>query len=323
MIENMLNINGRGYGLDSDGDSYEKELIFASSVLSSGKQYYRFVYIVFRDTASSDTTHGYLGIALCNANGSFITTSGGRSAWTSGYASNGDKITVRSLLYVPTGQSWTTCHNVYPTIDGSFAQMIITSANKVFNNAMAQSVTGTYEMNAVRIQTTSGSAWSTIPMVWTETADNANEIVKRAQSLSHLKYWYGGAGQKATQSLLNSLAASYPSIYTTSYKTKCRTDITNGESVGDCSYLVNYAYGTASIGNHGSGSSEIANKYSLYGTPGSVTPKDGMILWRSGHVGIYYNGTVIELKGIDYDYRTAAYKAGEWKKILYDKNRSY
>lgn len=327
MLENMLNIIGRGYGVNNDGNTYEKELYFASSVLKNDANYYRFVYVVFRDTDTSQSTHGYLGIAHCNSNGSFKTSSGGRSAWASGYASNGNKITISCLLYIPTGQSWTLAHDVYPTIDPSFATMVTTNAAKVYREAMAAASTGTYEMNASIIQTKASSPWTSIPMVWAENDESPNEIVKRARSLSHLVYWYGGAGQTANQALLDSLTASYPSTYNdtnNNYITKCKADIKAGKQVGDCSYLVNYAYGKASPGNHGSGSGAIANSYSLYGVPGSITPKDGMILWKAGHVGIYWDNKVIELRGIDYDYKEDAYdlKRG-WKKILYDKNISY
>lgn len=141
------------------------------------------------------------------------------------------------------------------------------------------------------------------------------QAVQRAQELKNYKYWYGGKGQVASVSLAKQLKAQNPSVWTDSYYQKAIKDVDGTTRVGDCSYLVCYAYNISQIGSY-----QIAESFDEY----NGDPENGMVLWRPGHVGIYNKGKVIELKGIDYDYMDSNdYKKDEWKKILRNKVVKY
>lgn len=136
-----------------------------------------------------------------------------------------------------------------------------------------------------------------------------DDICRKALSYKTYVYWYGAKGQKCTQALLNQLASQYPGIYTVPYVRKCRDDILQKRQAIDCSGLVCKSYGIKDV--------------STYGMPALFrechgTPANGMICWRTSHCGIYYNGKVIEARGIDYDVTdTRAYKPENWEKVLY------
>lgn len=135
------------------------------------------------------------------------------------------------------------------------------------------------------------------------------EIVKRALRYKNFVYWYGAKGQRCTQALLNQLAGLYPGIYTLTYVRKCRDDIQAGKWAVDCSGLVCLAYGCEQIGT-----AQMLQKFHVW----QGSPADGMIVWKDGHCGIYYNGRVIEARGIDYDITTSRkYIKKQWQKVLY------
>lgn len=139
-----------------------------------------------------------------------------------------------------------------------------------------------------------------------------SEIVKRAKSLSGVKYWYGGKGETATADLAKRLQKENPSVWTDSYYNKAIKDI--GCKVGDCSYLVCYAYDISNISSYG-----IREKFSVW----NKKPLNGMILWRKGHVAIYADGKALQLKGIDYDYVEKDYPVDAYTAVLYDPSVDY
>lgn len=141
-----------------------------------------------------------------------------------------------------------------------------------------------------------------------------NEICLRAAELKNDKYWYGAKNEIATVALANRLRSENPSVWTYSYYNKALKDVDGKTKVCDCSGLVCYAYKIGELSSYG-----IQDKYPAW----NGTPKDGMILWRKGHVGIYEDGHVHELKGIDYDYRFSPYVASEWSAVLYDESVDY
>lgn len=143
---------------------------------------------------------------------------------------------------------------------------------------------------------------------------NWKEITDRAKSLSGYKYWYGGKGQTATPELARSLAAANPGTWTDSYLRKALRDCNGTNKVADCSYLVCYAYDIPQIGSW-----QIKEKFKKW----MGKPKSGMILWRPGHVAIYDEGTVHQMKGIDYDYYDEPYVKNEWEAVLYDEAVDY
>lgn len=142
-----------------------------------------------------------------------------------------------------------------------------------------------------------------------------SEILRRAHELEGYCYWYGGKRNRCTQALLNEFAKQYKNIYTATYIAKCKVDIANNRWCVDCSGLVCYAYNRPNIGSY-----QMPEKYSKW----TGTPRNGMILHRNGHVGLYENGFVLEARGIDYDVtNTRKYIASEWQNVLYDPSVDY
>ena len=142
-----------------------------------------------------------------------------------------------------------------------------------------------------------------------------NDIIKNALWYRNYVYWYGAKGEECTYKLLNTLSALYPGIYTTTYKQKCMIDIRNGKHAIDCSGLVCRAYGISNISTY-----EMPKYFAEYTGP----IKNGMIVWRPNHVGLYYNGKVLEARGIDYDITdTRTYKKLDWKRVYIKPDVNY
>ncbi len=122
----------------------------------------------------------------------------------------------------------------------------------------------------------------------------AAELVAWAESILGTPYVYGMKYQVLTQSLLNSLAASYPSTFTSSYIKKAQAFI--GQICVDCSGVISACTGTE---RNSSGYKSTAIE-----TVAISKLDDTMIgwgLWKSGHIGVYIgNGYLIEARGIDY-----------------------
>lgn len=141
-----------------------------------------------------------------------------------------------------------------------------------------------------------------------------SEIISRATSFRGYKYWYGGKGEIATVALAKRLKQENPTVWTDSYYNKAIKDVNGENRVADCSCLVCKAYNIGNVGSY-----FIGEKYPQH----KGEPKTGMILWRKGHVGIYDNGIVHQMKGIDYDYYDEPYNAAAWVKVLYDTSVNY
>lgn len=123
---------------------------------------------------------------------------------------------------------------------------------------------------------------------------NAISILDNIMSLQikNVKYWYGAKGQLATIELANMLRKNNPSVWNDYYYNKAISMIDGKTIVGDCSYLICYAYGVPQIG-----SSQIKEQsISCTNIDGKLF--DGAVLWKQGHVGIYINGIVCHLKNI-------------------------
>lgn len=128
-------------------------------------------------------------------------------------------------------------------------------------------------------------------------------------------YWYGGKDKKCSITLLTQLSSLYPNIYNKQYISKCKVDIYNNKWCLDCSGFVCKVYGKPMVGT-----SQFDSVFNVY----NGSPKNGMIVWRPNHCGIYYNGKVIEAANKSLGviaYRT--YEPQKWKKIYYDKSVDY
>lgn len=142
-----------------------------------------------------------------------------------------------------------------------------------------------------------------------------NDIVENALSYTDRVYWYGGKDEKCTDLLLRTLSNLYPRIYTPAYIAQCKIDIANGKRCIDCSGLVCRAYDVVDMSTY-----SMPDHFAKW----NKKPLNGMILWSMNHCGIYYNGKVIEARGIAKDVTTDRdYIAGNWGAVLYDKDVDY
>lgn len=121
-----------------------------------------------------------------------------------------------------------------------------------------------------------------------------NGLVKFCKSKLKTPYVYGMKGDELTTDKLNSLAKTYPSMFTKTYKEKAKKFI--GKKCTDCSGLIGWYTG------------KYLSSSGLYSSAKEHNPIKtvdkaplGAILWKSGHVGVYIgDGYCIEAKGIDY-----------------------
>lgn len=114
----------------------------------------------------------------------------------------------------------------------------------------------------------------------------AEEGTKIAKSMmSGFRYLYGGNGQNYTKSLVNQLAKQYPSKYTAEIKKEALKDADKGFKAGDCSYFVCKAIGIARTD-----SATLKKKATKAFEITKANAKEGMILWKSGHVAYIGDG---------------------------------
>lgn len=135
---------------------------------------------------------------------------------------------------------------------------------------------------------------------------NGKEIVRRARGLHDYAYWYGGKGEIASVELADRLKKENPGVWTNAYYKSAMSDVAAKRRVGDCSFLVCYAYQIGMISSY-----KIKESFKEFNSP-----KDGMVLWRPGHVAIYDDGRVIELASQAVDFRIKKYNKSEWSAIL-------
>lgn len=311
------------HGNDDDDDDeiveFLSDILYTSTpFISDDGTVYRFVVAYHRDDDRSFSVLETAGIAVCDKTGKLANSF---SVYESLYNADigiGNRGYQAYKLYQQTLNSdiWYTLVQKRPQLDPDMYRDICNSGNRIYSAAIKGATEISTGGTMIRWTTTTAYLDKS-PLTWDITSADASGIVTRARSLSSHVYWYGGAGQTATVTLANSLKASYPSVWTDIYYQKAMGDI--GKSVADCSYLVNYAYNKASPGNHGAGTSSYLALYSRW----TGSPKNGMILWRSGHTGIYADGKSIEMSGIDTDYAERDYDASSWSAILYDPNIEY
>lgn len=138
------------------------------------------------------------------------------------------------------------------------------------------------------------------------------------------KYWYGTCWYAADEALLLRKQKQYPAHYTAGRMSTYRKHIAEGRMVCDCVGLIKGFFWT------GNGAHE--NKYRAGNCPDTsangiiklceetggmdTLPEErGIIVWRSGHVGVYVgNGKVIEARGYKYGVVRTDVTARGWQK---------
>ena len=150
-------------------------------------------------------------------------------------------------------------------------------------------------------------------------------MVEYARARLGTPYFYGAKIPEGalTERKMSTMHARYPKVVTTSYMAKARRKGQVGKVNVDCSGLI-AGYRQLNIGS-----------YQLYQTAYTRMPIEkindfapGVVLWKSGHVGVYIgkvNGVpmCIEAKGINYGTVMTKVSATKWVYGLTFKNMDY
>ena len=124
-------------------------------------------------------------------------------------------------------------------------------------------------------------------------------------------YWYGTHCHDCTTALLKRKAAQYPAHYTAARMPRYRADIEAGKKCADCIGLIKgymwtdeetgkMRYGSNGCPDRGAnGMFSYAKQRGLkWGIINTLPECPGLILWRSGHVGVYIGGgKLVEARG--------------------------
>jgi hypothetical protein len=132
-------------------------------------------------------------------------------------------------------------------------------------------------------------------------------LVRWALSWVGRRYWYGTCCYDCTKSLLDRKTTQYPSHYTAARRARYEKDIANKDKCADCIGLIkgymwtDEATGKQSYGSNGCkdyGANGMRDAAKEKGTIATLPEIPGLILWKSGHVGVYIGGgEVVEAKG--------------------------
>ena len=136
-------------------------------------------------------------------------------------------------------------------------------------------------------------------------------------------YWYGTYGKRCTKALYDEKKRQYPEQYTASRENGYMTDIRNGHRCADCAGLIKAFYwcgadpdALPTYGSNGfadRGADSIFRLCRENGKIGSIPELPGVLVWRSGHIGVYVGGGMtIEMKGFAYDCVRQKVTSGTW-----------
>lgn len=170
----------------------------------------------------------------------------------------------------------------------------------------------------------------------------ASELVAFCKSMVGMPYWYGCCGYNCTESLLKRKAKQYPSHYGSSRMPKYRDSINKKLVCMDCIGLIKTFFWT----NGGQGvkeaigtGREVPNKYASNGFPdksangmlsyckskkakngkiSSLPEVPGVLLFSSGHVGVYVgDGYAVEARGFNYGVVQTRVASRKWRSWAY------
>lgn len=145
-------------------------------------------------------------------------------------------------------------------------------------------------------------------------------LVAYAQAQLGKPYWYGTFGNTASQSLLTAKAKQYPAHYGDARMSKYKSEI--GQRVHDCVGLIKgYLWSESATATPKYNSSQdvsangMLGKCKEWGYIDEMPEIPGLIVWSSGHVGVYIgNGDVIEARGFNYGVVKTRLDQRGWKK---------
>lgn len=138
-------------------------------------------------------------------------------------------------------------------------------------------------------------------------------------------YWYGTVGYKCSQSLYNSKKNQYPGHYTADRTSGYMKDIAAGKMCADCVGMIKAFFWSGGVVG---GPSKYATNHcpdtsangmialcAKTGSIGSIPDEPGLVVWKSGHIGVYVGGGyVVEMKGFNYDCLRRRVAEGGWSK---------
>lgn len=304
--------------IDDELVTWLGEVAFLSPVMQyTDGRYYRFIIQYIKASRTSNACAVVFGMRWTDSEGRLQAEAGSQwTNWENAVIDRNGQILATRFFYAESKYTWDVVTTMHPQFTVDFYNMMNGNANTFVKESL-EKIKPLSHRTTMILWNEGAWTWSKEPLTFESGGAGGNEIVQRALSLRGYKYWYGGDGRVATKQYADSLRASYPSIWTAKYYSIALADI--GSNVADCSYLCNYAYGKASPGNHGAGTSSYPGLYSRW----TGQPRDGMICWRPGHCGIYNQGTTIEMSSQATDFVIRPYNAGKWQATYYDKNRQY
>lgn len=143
----------------------------------------------------------------------------------------------------------------------------------------------------------------------------ATGLVEYAKAQIGKPYWYGTYGNTATKELHEYKKKQYPKYYTAKdYPTQY------GERVHDCVGLIKgYLWSDTPTSKPKYNSAQDKSANGMYnackekGKIGTIPEIKGLLVWRSGHIGVYIgNGYAIEARGHSYGVVKTALKDRTW-----------
>ena len=162
-------------------------------------------------------------------------------------------------------------------------------------------------------------------------AHTNTELVKFAREVYAREwvYWYGTCGYKCDKDLYLSKKKQYPKYYTEARESGYMADIAAGKTCCDCVGLIKAFFWkdgdidaptkrdgdgkrTGCPDTSANGMIELCRET---GQISSIPDIPGLVVWRSGHIGIYIGGGhTIEARGFAYDIQLRKLSDGTWTK---------
>lgn len=142
----------------------------------------------------------------------------------------------------------------------------------------------------------------------------------------HWAYWYGTYGNKCTKAKYEAKKKQYPDHYGSSRTSGYMKDIEEGRRCADCVGMIKSFFWTSGrydtdpkYGSNGcpdksaNGMYELCKKKGKVGKIGTIPDIPGVIVWKSGHIGVYVgDGYTVEMKGFAYDCVRNKVTKGPW-----------